>query len=354
MHNSLSQRIKDAESLFEQGKLTQANASYLALLQEFPENPNILNNCGLLAHCTGNEKEAERLFLKALKIQKSHLSGLLNLADLYAEQERWEQVCQLLLESPFVQGEMNHEVLSRLGVAFYQQNQKDKAQKYLQLSFDLYPNEKVGKALLSLKRKTSVPQTTLNERDQYNTIYAQGGWNQEFRKHYSECIYYPAWRRVLAWIQEISNPSIIDIGCGPGQIANMLFDHFITNYRGIDYSSKAIAMAIENNPSHRHCFSVDDAYTTSLFRTPYSIALMLEILEHVKDDLYILQRIRNDTDVIFSVPNFPSATHVRWFSSLDSAASRYKSCINIEQAVTIRLPQSKNALYLFKGIKMNV
>ena len=354
MDTFLLQRIKDAELLFEQGKLTQANASFLALLQEFPENANILNNCGVLAQYTGNEREAEKFFFKALKIQKDHLSGLLNLADLYAGQERWEQVCQLLLESPFVQGKMNPEVLSRLGVAFYQQNQKDMAQKYLQLSFDLNPNEEVGRALLALKKKSSVPQTTQNERNQYNAIYAQGGWNQEFLKHYSECIYYPAWKQVLAWIQEISNPSIIDIGCGPGQIANMLFDHFITDYRGIDYSSEAIAMAIENNPSHKHRFSVDDAYTTSLFNTPYSITLMLEILEHVQDDLYILQRIRNNTYVIFSVPNFPSATHVRWFSSLESAASRYKSCINIEQTANIQLPQSKSALYLFKGIKMNV
>jgi 2-polyprenyl-3-methyl-5-hydroxy-6-metoxy-1,4-benzoquinol methylase len=113
-------------------------------------------------------------------------------------------------------------------------------------------------------------------------------------------------------------------------------------------------MAKEKNPSHKHCFSVDDAYTTSVFNTLYSVVLLLEILEHVKEDLFILQRIRNDTFVIFSVPNFPSATHVRWFPSLDSAASRYKTCINIEQAVTIQLPHTTNALYLFQGKKMNV
>jgi TolA-binding protein len=45
MNTTLSQRIKDAESLIKQGKLREAKESFSALLQEYPENPNILSDC---------------------------------------------------------------------------------------------------------------------------------------------------------------------------------------------------------------------------------------------------------------------------------------------------------------------
>lgn len=185
----------------------------------------------------------------------------------------------------------------------------------------------------------------------YDKLFLSGGWQKEYHKHYTECGDYKSWEKALEWIKENPSPRIIEIGCGPGQFAQMLFDHGITDYKGIDFSQIAIDMARKNNKKLSHAFMVDNALTSEIFSGGYNIVVVLEVLEHIESDLLLLNKIKKDSTIIFSVPNYNSESHVRWFDSQDSIIKRYGNIIKIEAIEDIPFPPTLNKIYLIKGIK---
>ena len=185
----------------------------------------------------------------------------------------------------------------------------------------------------------------------YDEVYHQGGANQEYFKHYTKCIYYKSWCKVLELIKKDPKPSILEIGCGPGQLAEMLFDNKLFSYRGIDYSQEAIKMAKERNSKFRTCFYATDAFTFSYSNIQYNTVVVLEVLEHIENDLELLKKIPNGKRVIFSVPNFDSAGHVRWFSNLKEVLNRYSDLFNIQSANEC-LMSKNHKLFLVEGIRV--
>ncbi|WP_339813105.1 methyltransferase [Paenibacillus sp. FSL R7-0189] len=187
----------------------------------------------------------------------------------------------------------------------------------------------------------------ISERDEnfYNDLYESGGWNQSYFKHYSEIHYIDIWMKATEMIRDVENPKIIDIGCGPGQFANLLLDNHLTNYRGMDFSQEAIKHAKIRNDRYRSSFSVDDVYTSNIFDEDYNIAVLFEILEHLDGDLEILKKLKKNTKVLFSVPNFYSEGHVRWFNSQLEVAQRYKAVVGINDIYTFDVG-GENKIYL--------
>ena len=144
------------------------------------------------------------------------------------------------------------------------------------------------------------------------------------------------------------NPIIIDIGCGPGQFANLLFDNGYTDYRGIDFSEEAIINAKNRNVGYEELLSVENAYETNLFSTNYNTVILFEILEHVEGDLDILNRIKNGSNVLFSVPNFYSKGHLRLFQNKDEVISRYRDIVDILNVEEFIL-ENDNVIFLVQG-----
>jgi len=155
----------------------------------------------------------------------------------------------------------------------------------------------------------------------------------------------------LEWIKQIPNPKIIEVGCGPGQLANMFFDNEICDYRGIDFSAVAIEMAKANNKMHPDVFMVDNAYNSEIFSSDYNTVVLLEVLEHIDNDLLVLNKIRKNAHVIFSVPNYYSYSHMRWFDSKDEILERYGNIVDIESIFETNFRPTQNKIYLVKGIK---
>lgn len=184
----------------------------------------------------------------------------------------------------------------------------------------------------------------------YDRVYKTGGWNQTYFKRYSETHYFPMWVQAVEMMKAIPEPNIIDIGCGPGQFAEYLFDQGMTQYRGIDFSVEAIQMAKIRNDRYRQLFRVDNAYTTDIFDTAYNTVVLFEVLEHIEDDLKVLERIREGAQVLFSVPDFHSAGHVRWFDSEIKIIQRYQRLIRIGKISTFAIGLNTR-IYLIRGIK---
>jgi SAM-dependent methyltransferase len=145
-----------------------------------------------------------------------------------------------------------------------------------------------------------------------------------FLKHYSETKYYCLWTVILDRMRRASAKAILDIGCGTGQFAALARDHGIVNYCGFDFSKKRLDYARELCP--QFTFVLDDAFTTRLFDTfPYDSVVCTEVLEHVEEDLKLLERVRPGSRMYGSVPSFPSAAHVRFFENANQVAERYSN-----------------------------
>lgn len=196
------------------------------------------------------------------------------------------------------------------------------------------------------------PKVTERDAGFYDTLFRSGGHRGQYHVHYSECFYLNVWRRGAELLMSLENPRILDIGCGPGQFAHFLFDSGFTDYRGIDFSTVAIDMAKESLPQWQDRFMVADASTLSSIAGTYSVAVLFEVLEHIERDLDVLSKIPAGTHVIFSVPSFGSASHVRSFSSPKKVRKRYEQTIAIESLdVLDNCPESGKTIYLVYGRK---
>ncbi|MBM7623040.1 methyltransferase domain-containing protein [Sporohalobacter salinus] len=209
--------------------------------------------------------------------------------------------------------------------------------------------DKIIRFLEKVKNKKIKSQE--KQADFYNNMYSDGGYKKMYFKHYEETPYIEVWKRAVEIIDDILNPKIIDIGCGPGQFANLLFDEGVTNYKGIDFSKKAIELARKRNPEYKELFQTDNAYSSDIFSSNYNIVILFEILEHISDDVSIVNRIKSGSQILFSVPNFNSESHVRFFKSKSQIIERYNKLISIDNIDTFTINESGGKIYLIHGIK---
>lgn len=121
--------------------------------------------------------------------------------------------------------------------------------------------------------------------------------------------------------------SILEIGCGPGQLACLIRDKGILSYHGFDFSPRRIEQAKRVCPEF--AFNLQDAFRTDLFETfDYDAVICTEFLEHVEKDVDVLKRIKSGVCFYGTVPNFPFTSHVRYFSDVDEVTSRYRQCFS--------------------------
>lgn len=79
----------------------------------------------------------------------------------------------------------------------------------------------------------------------YNAAYASGGAGKSYHKHYTQSsIYYYSWKYAIKYLLMLDRDiSILEIGCGAGQFANMLLDYGFCNYKGFDYAEEGVLLA---------------------------------------------------------------------------------------------------------------
>lgn len=153
------------------------------------------------------------------------------------------------------------------------------------------------------------------ERDDkyYDEIYSK---SDEYQKGYEDSVYYSLWQRVIGLVPDVT-VNVLDVGCGVGQFAKMLKDtRPKCNYVGFDFSQTAVDQAMHNGIYARKA---------SLYKYPYdteSIVVTLEVMEHIRD-FEFLNKIPLGVEVIFTVPDFNDAGHVRYFHSATEVVFRY-------------------------------
>ena len=169
-----------------------------------------------------------------------------------------------------------------------------------------------------------------------------------WKKHYSLSDYYFLWTVIADRIARSGNKSILEIGCGSGQLACLLRDKGVKNYHGFDFSFKRIEQAKKICPEFD--FSQQDALKTDLFTTyDYNATVATEFLEHVEGDIDVLNRIRSGTTFYGSVPNFPFTSHVRYFNNESEVIIRYKRCFQSLSVDSFLANERGSILYLIEG-----
>jgi 2-polyprenyl-3-methyl-5-hydroxy-6-metoxy-1,4-benzoquinol methylase len=184
------------------------------------------------------------------------------------------------------------------------------------------------------------------EANYYDAIFEH---DTMFHTEYKDSVYYVPWTQVIVFLRRFKKNfgevCILEIGSGPGQLTQYLFDEGFTNYHGFDFSTKAIELAKIKFP--KADFYLGNALDSTSFQKEYNTAICLEVLEHVIKDICILENIKIGTHVIFSVPNFDADSHVRWFTSERQIKRRYYRFINIDQIKKV------GNIYVCSGIREN-
>ncbi|MBW4646949.1 MAG: class I SAM-dependent methyltransferase [Goleter apudmare HA4340-LM2] len=175
--------------------------------------------------------------------------------------------------------------------------------------------------------------------------------NELWSKHYTESYYYPLWTILTDRIMRDGKTfSVLDIGCGPGQLPLLLYDQGLTRYLGFDFSQQAINYAKKMCP--KFDFLVADAFQTDLYDVyDYDTVICTEFLEHVENDCKIICKIPSGKHFYGTVPNFSCDSHVRFFKNIEEVKQRYEIYFHSFK-VHVHLA-STNGIFFFvlEGIK---
>ncbi|MCP4723985.1 MAG: class I SAM-dependent methyltransferase [bacterium] len=181
----------------------------------------------------------------------------------------------------------------------------------------------------------------------YDDVYKQP---TDYHGHYTQSRYYFIWSVISDRMIRSGVKKILDLGCGPGQFAALLYDKGLRDYCGMDFSSEAIILAKRRCPNFK--FLEEDIIKSDVVTSgEYDCVVSLEFLEHVKEDTGVIERIRPGTKFYGTVPNFPYISHVRHFNNEVEVISRYCSYFS-EFHVDEFLQNMNGAKYfLIEGIK---
>ena len=171
-----------------------------------------------------------------------------------------------------------------------------------------------------------------------------------WKEHYTESHYYPLWTVIADRIRRAGVERVLDIGCGPGQVACLLRDAGLLEYKGLDFSHARVDRARAVCPEYQ--FVTEDVFETDLVDTyEYDCVLTMEFLEHVERDLQVLERLRPGTLVLATVPNFEAAGHVRSFDTAEDVKQRYGHLLRELDVVALLANKQGKTYYILEGIR---
>jgi len=159
--------------------------------------------------------------------------------------------------------------------------------------------------------------------------------------------YLPLYKSAVEYLPAADEcETIIDLGCGVGNLAKVLFKKGYTKYMGIDFAPTMLEKAKEQVPEVT--FILGDLRSKEIYEVfkQYKIFIILETLEHIEKDLDVIKNIPCGSLVIFSVPSFDHKFHVRHFKNIDEIVERFSPFLDFKESKKI-----KEKFFLSKCIK---
>jgi len=140
---------------------------------------------------------------------------------------------------------------------------------------------------------------------------------------------------------------VLDIGCGAGYLGQLLTELGVEVTLGADSSRKAIEKARASKPGLRWLVAHRAQLKRVLEHMRYQTIALVEVLEHVPDDMHMLGLIPSGRNVVLSVPSSRSVGHVRWFVSMQDVRDRYSHVLRVHKAHTVTC--GDNRWFIAKG-----
>ncbi len=129
--------------------------------------------------------------------------------------------------------------------------------------------------------------------------------------------------------EEMGDEYIVDIGCGFGRMAKFMKDAGYKNYLGLDFSTFGIEYATKEYPEYDFkVMDLKDPEQRKIFKD-YKFFVSNETLEHISDEAEVIKDIPVGSSFCFTVPDYPSTWHLRYFKNTDEIAERYKDYIEV-------------------------
>jgi SAM-dependent methyltransferase len=155
----------------------------------------------------------------------------------------------------------------------------------------------------------------------YDKVFAE---NDEYNRHYDQSRYFDLWTAIVHML--FPREKVLDIGCGPGQFAQMCVDHG-HDYVGVDFSQVAIETAVGMEIPHAY-FIHADVSKLGMLPVDYDkidVVTFVEVLEHIDNDIEVLGYYAQGKPVILTLPDFMAISHVRSFNDENEIRERYKN-----------------------------
>jgi len=151
-------------------------------------------------------------------------------------------------------------------------------------------------------------------------------------------LYRPLNRLVVERLLACGSRSILEVGCGRGELASLILRQVPARYRGFDYSRAGVENA-RATTGWSALFSIGNALDPNAYAGPdYDTIVCCEVLEHIDRDLDVIKLWKPGTWCICSVPNFDYAGHVRFFRSEAQVRDRFGHVIDIASVERVARP----------------
>jgi hypothetical protein len=86
----------------------------------------------------------------------------------------------------------------------------------------------------------------------------------------------------------------------------------------------------------------------------FDVAVATEVLEHLKDDIELLTSVAPDALIVFSVPNYDSSGHVRYFEDSEQIINRYGGVLRFDgEPAIVDRGQAGRCIWVFSSRRLS-
>ncbi len=159
--------------------------------------------------------------------------------------------------------------------------------------------------------------------DYYDNVYTEKYDAERYKNIY---------QTVLDWLHEAQCQSILEVGCGCGDLARLVTEENF-EYSGFDFSDMALEQIKNKSIKTAEKCHLGNAYDKENYSGDYDTVIAIEVMEHL-DDLKVLNNIPFGKRVILSLPDYMAWSHLRTYKSEKEIRSRFEKFIDISRIVS--------------------
>lgn len=145
---------------------------------------------------------------------------------------------------------------------------------------------------------------------------------------------------------------VLDLGCGVGRLARILYKEGFKDYVGVDFSTGMITKAKEQVPKFKFIIANMLSSEVNDLCKGCRTFVLLEVLEHITKDIEVLRMIPQGSLVVISLPSYSAKGHVRYFKSSKKVKLRYESVLDFDKGESkLVLNKKGSKIFVFSAYK---